>query len=223
MSTATRTGVRLPDRPGARKYDGAMPDDRLPRQVAFLLEADKLKAIIRRTPIADNSRLENSAEHSWHLTLAALTLQEYAPAGADVVHAIRMLIVHDLVEVDAGDTFAYDLAAHDSKADRERLAADRIFGLLPGDQATELRALWEEFEAQETPSARYANALDRFQPLLLNMESGGGSWTTHGVRRSQVLHRMTPIREWMPDAWPFVLDVIDRACAAGLITPDSRT
>src|SRR5215217_6164010 len=121
-----------------------MSKDRLPRQVAFLLEADKLKTIIRRTPITDNSRLENSAEHSWHLTLAALTLREYAPEGTDVLHAVRMLIVHDLVEVDAGDTFAYDLAAHDTKAERERLAADRIFGLLPAEQATELRALWEE-------------------------------------------------------------------------------
>ena len=197
-----------------------MVDDRLARQVAFLLEADKLKTIVRRTPIADNSRLENSAEHSWHLTLAALTLREYAPDGADLFHAARMLIVHDLVEVDAGDTFAYDTAAHDTKADRERLAAQRIFGLLPPDQATELRTLWEEFEAQETPSARYANALDRFQPLLLNMESGGGSWTSHAVARGQVLRRMEPIRDWMPKAWPFVLDVIDRACEVGWIAPD---
>jgi putative hydrolase of HD superfamily len=131
-----------------------------------------------------------------------------------------MLIVHDLVEVDAGDTFAYDPAGHDTKADRERLAADRLFGLLPTDQGGALRALWEEFEAQETPSARYANALDRFQPLLLNMVSGGGSWTAHRVMRAQVLRRMAPIEAWMPDAWPFVLDVINRACAAGLIAPD---
>jgi putative hydrolases of HD superfamily len=197
-----------------------MSNDRLLRQVAFLLEADKLKAIIRRTPLADNSRLENSAEHSWHLTLAALTLLEYAPAGTDLAHAIALLIVHDLVEVDAGDTFAYDASAHDTKAERERLAAERVFGLLPPDQGEALRALWEEFEAQDTPSARYANALDRFQPLLLNMESGGGSWTAHAVRRAQVEERMLPIREWMPQAWPYVADVIERACAAGLIVKE---
>ena len=194
-----------------------MLTDRLARQVAFLLEADKLKSIIRRTPIADNSRLENSAEHSWHLALAAMALEEYAPAGTELTRVIRMLVVHDLVEVDAGDTFAYDLTAQDSKADRERLAADRLFGLLPPDQAPEFRALWEEFEAQDTPSARFANALDRFQPLLLNMESGGGSWVHHGVPRDQVMRRMAPVREWMPHCWPYVQSVIDRACAAGLI------
>ncbi len=198
-----------------------MAEDRLTHQVAFLLEADKLKTVVRRTPIADNSRLENSAEHSWHLTLAALTFWEYAPDGADLFHASRMLVVHDLVEVDAGDTFAYDISAQHGKADRERLAAERLFGLLPPDQAIELRTLWEEFEAQETPSARYANALDRFQPLLLNMRSGGGSWTAHNVMRSQVLRRMEPIRAWMPRAWPFVLDVIDQACAAGFIAADT--
>jgi putative hydrolase of HD superfamily len=194
-----------------------MLTDRLARQVAFLLEADKLKSIVRRTPLADNSRLENSAEHSWHLALAAMALEEYAPEGTDLTRVIRMLVVHDLVEVDAGDTFAYDLTAQDSKADRERLAADRLFGLLPPDQAPAFRALWDEFEAQDTPSARYANALDRFQPLLLNMESGGGSWVHHGVPRDQVLRRMAPVRDWMPRCWPYVRDVIDRACAAGLI------
>jgi putative hydrolase of HD superfamily len=198
-----------------------MSTDRLARQVAFLLEADRLKTIVRRTPIADNSRLENSAEHSWHLALAALALHEYSPAGTDVAHAMRMVVVHDLVEVDAGDTFAYGVEGQETKAERERAAADRLFALLPADQAPEFRALWDEFEAQQTASARYANALDRLQPLLLNMESGGGSWTAHGVRRGQVLQRMTPIRDWMPEAWPYVRDVIDRACAAGLISPDS--
>jgi putative hydrolase of HD superfamily len=198
-----------------------MLTDRLARQVAFLLEADRLKTIVRRTPLTDNSRLENSAEHSWHLALAAMAFEEYAPEGTDLPRVIRMLVVHDLVEVDAGDTFAYDLTAIDSKSERERLAADRLFGLLPPDQARDFRALWEEFEAQDTPSARYANALDRFQPLLLNMESGGGSWSAHAVGRSQVMRRMSPVREWMPRCWPYVQDVIDRACAAGLIRGDT--
>ena len=190
---------------------------RLSRQLAFLLEADKLKSIERRTPLADNSRLENSAEHSWHLTLAALTLAEYAPPGTDVAHAIRLAVVHDLVEIDAGDTFAYDPTHHGTKAERERTAAERIFGLLPADQAPQFRAWWDEFEAQDTPASRFANVLDRLQPLLLNMCAGGGSWVAHKVSRHQVLQRMDPIQQWMPSAWPYVLDVIDRACRAGMI------
>ena len=194
--------------------------DRLARQLAFILEADKLKAIERRTPLVDNSRQENSAEHSWHLALAALALIEYAPAGTDLLHAVRLVTVHDLVEIDAGDTFAYDPAQHESKAARELAAAERIFGLLPEDTGTELREWWKEFEAMQTPSARFANALDRLQPLLLNMHSGGGSWRSHRVARSQVLQRMSPIQLWMPALWPFVLGTIDRACAAGLIVEE---
>ena len=194
--------------------------DRLSRQIAFLLESDRLKTILRRTPLTDNSRLENSAEHSWHLALAALTLHEYAPSGTDMAHAVALVIVHDLVEIDAGDTFAYAVDGQDTRVERERAAAERVFGLLPSEQARWLRTLWEEFEAQQTPSSRYANALDRLQPLLLNMESGGGSWIAHGVRRSQVLDRMQPIRDWLPGAWRFVEAVIERACALGRIKPD---
>jgi putative hydrolase of HD superfamily len=208
---------------GAHAYDRAVSSERLQRQVEFLLEADKLKAILRRTPLIDNSRQENSAEHSWHLTVAAVTLAEYAPAGTDLLHALRLLIVHDLVEIDAGDTFAYDPVQQESKAARELAAAERIFGLLPDDQGAQLREWWDEFEAVETPAARFANALDRLQPLLLNMHSGGGSWRSHRVARSQVLHRMQPIRLWMPAAWPFVLDIVDRACAARLIVDDRDT
>lgn len=195
--------------------------DRLRQQVAFVLEADKLKSVLRRTPIADNSRLENSAEHSWHLALAALAFAEFSPAGSDPLHAMRLAIVHDLVEIDAGDTFAYDAAANVDKAEREEAAAKRIFGLLPSDQAAVFQALWEEFEAQETPSSRFANALDRLQPLLVNFEAGGGSWRTYGVQRRFVLKRMEPIQLWMPAVWPFVLDLIERACEAGLIVADN--
>ncbi len=197
-----------------------MPTPRLEQQVAFLLEADKLKAILRRTPLVDNSRQENSAEHSWHLALAALTLAEYAPEGIDLLHALRLVTVHDLVEIDAGDTFAYDPAQHESKAEREFAAAERIFGMLPQDVATQFRGWWNEFEAMQTPAARFANALDRLQPLLLNMHSGGGSWRSHRVARSQVLRRMQPIHLWMPALWPLVLDIIDRACADGLIVEE---
>jgi putative hydrolase of HD superfamily len=190
---------------------------RLEQQLVFLLEADKLKSILRRTPLVDNSRQENSAEHSWHMALAALTLKDYAPDGTDVVHALRLAIVHDLVEIDAGDTFAYDAVQYASKEAREQEAAKRIFGLLPEDLGAQFHAWWREFEAMQTPSARFANVLDRLQPLLLNMQSGGGSWRSHRVNRSQVLRRMHPIELWMPAVWPFVIDVIERASAAGLI------
>ena len=194
-----------------------MSSDSLSKQIAFIVEADRLKTIIRRTPLTDNSRLENSAEHSWHLALAAIALREHAPSSADLARVLEMVVIHDLVEIDAGDTFAYDAAAHHDKADRERLAAERIFGLLPTEQGDRLHKLWDEFEAAETLEARYANALDRFQAFLQNMQSGGGSWATHGVTRAQVLARMAPIETTLPGVWPFVLDVIDRFCASGAI------
>ena len=194
-----------------------MQSDRIAHQIAFLVEADKLKTIIRRTPLTNNSRLENSAEHSWHLALAALALREHAPADLDLARVLELVAIHDLVEIDAGDTFAYDLAAHATKAERERAAADRIFGLLPPDQGGRLYQLWEEFEAGSTPESRYANALDRLQALLQNMEAGGGSWTAYQVTRPQVLARMAPVESALPGVWPFVLDVIDRYCASGAI------
>jgi putative hydrolase of HD superfamily len=190
--------------------------DRLERQVAFLVEADKLKAVSRRTPLTDNSRRENSAEHSWHLMLAALALSEYAP-GVDLRRVLEMLAVHDLVEIDAGDTFAYDAAANVGKADRERAAAERLFRLLPDDQAERMLAAWHEFEAGTTQESRVANALDRLQALLQNMAAGGGSWATYNVTRSQVLRRMAPVQAALPDVWPFVLGIVDRFCASGAI------
>jgi 5'-deoxynucleotidase YfbR-like HD superfamily hydrolase len=149
--------------------------DRLTQQIEFLIEADKLKQVLRRTPLADRSRRENSAEHSWHLILAAIVLREYSAAQIDLLRVLEMLAVHDLVEIDAGDTFAYDTQDLVTKAERERSAADRVFALLPTDQASRLRSLWEEFEAQETPEACFANAMDRLQPLLQNACAQGGS------------------------------------------------
>src|SRR5256885_14942459 len=137
-----------------------MSIDRLARQIAFLVEADKLKTVLRRTPLVDRSRRENSAEHSWHLALAALALIEYAPPGVDVQRVLELVTIHDLVEIDAGDTFAYDPAGLTTKAARECAAADRVFGVLPPDLADRLRARWEEVEALATPEARFANALD---------------------------------------------------------------
>lgn len=191
--------------------------DRLAQQIAFLLEADKLKTILRRTPLTDASRPENSAEHSWHLVLAAIVMAEHTAEQVDLLRVLEMLTVHDLVEIDAGDTFAYDAGHLETKAERERTAADRIFALLPPDQAARLRASWEEFEAHETPEARFANALDRLQPLLQNACAGGGSWRDHDITRQQVLRRMDPIRSTMPDVWPRVLEIIDAFCAAGVL------
>ena len=198
-----------------------MPPPRLDQQIAFLKEIDRLKGIYRRTALIDRSRLENSAEHSWHLAMMALVLAEHAPADTDTLHALRMLLVHDLVEIDAGDTFAFDVSAHHDKATREAAAADRLFALLPPDLEAELRALWDEFEAGETREARYAVALDRFSGLLQNWGGGdGGTWRRHQVTRAAVLKRMEPIREGAPALWPFVTDVIDAADAAGFMTPE---
>jgi putative hydrolase of HD superfamily len=194
-----------------------MADERLSQQIAFLLEADKLKTVLRRTALMDGSRQENSAEHSWHLALAALVMAEYSPAPVNFVRVLEMLAVHDLVEIDAGDTFAYDTQNATTKADREHLAAERIFALLPSDQAARLRAFWEEFEAQETAESRFANAMDRLQPLLLNAFSGGGSWCNQNLTRAQVLTRMAPIEEALPAVWPMIVDTVESFCASGVL------
>jgi putative hydrolase of HD superfamily len=189
---------------------------RLDSQLAFILEIDKLKSILRQTPITGpERRQENDAEHSWHLAMMASLLAEYAPAPVDLLRVLRMLLIHDVVEIDAGDTFAYDTAGYSDKEARERLAADRLFGLLPADQATEFRDLWEEFEAVATVESRYANALDRLQPLLLNSRTGGGSWSNHRVSRAQVLARMEPIRHGAPALWPVVEAIVEDASARG--------
>jgi putative hydrolase of HD superfamily len=196
-----------------------MAGERLAQQVAFLVEADKLKTISRRTLLVDLSRRENSAEHSWHLVLAAMVLREYASERFDLLHVLELVAVHDLVEIDAGDTFAYDALAQTDKAERELAAADRVFGLLPTDQRAHFRALWEEFEAQHTPEACFANALDRFQPLLQNAHSGGGSWRTHDLTRADVLRRMAPVESALPTVWPSVIQIVDAFCACGVLRP----
>ncbi|HUQ47327.1 MAG TPA: HD domain-containing protein [Gemmatimonadaceae bacterium] len=190
--------------------------DRLDRQLAFILELDKLKSVSRRISLIDRSRLENSAEHSWHVGTMAVVLAEYAPAGTDISRVVEMLLVHDVVEIDAGDTFAFDAAANAGKADREVLAAGRLFGLLADDDAREMRALWDEFEVGETPTARFANALDRLQGLLMNDAArDGGTWRIHGITKSQILARMGPIQIGAPALWPVVLDAVERAVRAG--------
>lgn len=194
--------------------------DRLAQQIAFLVEADKLKSVMRRTPLVDLSRLENSAEHSWHLVLTMMVMREYGPAGIDWMRVLEMVAVHDLVEIDAGDVSAYDVDALAAKAVREQAAADRIFDLLPADQQRHFRQLWDEFEAQATPEARFANAVDRLQPLIQNAHAAGGSWRGQTLVRSQILRRMAPIESSLPNVWPHVLDVVESFCAAGVLRRD---
>lgn len=191
---------------------------RLAQQIAFLVEADKLKSVIRRTPLVDVSRLENSAEHSWHLVLVVMVMRDSGPAEIDWMHVMEMVAVHDLVEIDAGDVSAYAVDA--AKVARERAAADRIFSLLPPDQHQHFRQLWDEFEAHATPEARFANAVDRLQPLLQNSHAGGGSWRGQTLASAQILHRMAPIESSLPDVWPHVLEVVESFCAAGVLRRD---
>jgi putative hydrolase of HD superfamily len=198
------------------------PAQALERRIQFALEADRLKSVIRRTRLVDGSRHENSAEHSWQLGLLAMLLADAAPPGVDQARVIRMLLIHDIIEVDAGDTFAFDASGYLDKADREEAAAARLYGILPPAQGAELHALWDEFETGESPDARFAVALDRFQPLLLNFFGGGGSWREHGITRAQVRRRMAPIELGAPALWPFVLDVIDQACAQGWVREDEE-
>ncbi|HWR35204.1 MAG TPA: HD domain-containing protein [Clostridia bacterium] len=190
---------------------------RIQQQLSFILEIDKLKTVLRQTLLCDQSRRENSAEHSWHLAVMAMLLTEYAVEPVDVTRVLTMLLIHDVVEVDAGDVFAYDAAGNVGKEEREREAAERIFGLLPAEQGKELRGLWEEFEARATSESKFANALDRLQPLLHNSRTEGGTWRIHNVRRDQVLKRMEPVMIGMPEVYPIVQKIVDDACDCGWI------
>lgn len=192
---------------------------RLAQQLRFIVEIDQLKGILRQTLLTDASRRENSAEHSWHIAMMAIVLAEYAPPGVEIGHVIKLLLVHDLVEIDAGDTFCYDVQHNQSKADREQQAADRIFGLLPPAQTTELRALWDEFEAQATPAAQFAAALDRLQPMLNNWQTQGGTWKQHGISHDRALHRASAIAVGAPPLWPSIQNLLAAAVAQGYLQP----
>jgi putative hydrolase of HD superfamily len=191
--------------------------NRLSRQIEFLIEADKLKRIVRQTLLVDGSRQEDSAEHSWHLAVLAMVLAEHASAPVDLFRVLKMILVHDLVEIDAGDTYCYDEEANRGKTEREKRAADRIFSLLPEDQAVEFRSLWEEFESRQTADAIFAASLDRLQPLLNNFRSGGLMWQRHGVRKDQVYMRNSPMGEGSQVLWEFAEKMIEDAIAKGWI------
>lgn len=198
---------------------------RLEQQLAFLKEIDKLKLVIRQTYLVDESRKENTAEHSWHIAMAAITLAEYADESVNMLHVLKMLLIHDIIEIDAGDTFAFDEKGYQDKPERERQAATRIFGLLPEEQGTELMALWREFEAVESNDAKFANAVDRLMPLLHNLWTDGrASWRQHQPRFEQVYQRnATGVGQSSTVLWEYVQRMLERAIADGWLSPPKNS
>ena len=197
----------------------AQTDPDLAGRLRFLYEIDQLKNVIRRNLLADGSRNENSAEHSWHLAMVAIAMAPHAAEPVDIERVIRILLVHDIVEVDAGDIDIYDVEARKAKEAEEIAAADRIFALLPEPQAGELRALWDEYEARTTPEARFAYACDRLQPLMLNLASGGATWHARGVTSSQVKAINGALADGLSGVWPLAERLIDEAVADGSLDP----
>ena len=187
----------------------AIDKRRFEHQMRYLLEVDKLKSIVRQTYLTCEDRRENSAEHSWHLAMMALVLSEYANEQVDICHVIKLLLIHDLVEIDAGDTPCYDKIAYQDKNKREMNAANRVYNLLPIDQAQQLKSLWKEFEACQTLDSQFANALDRLQPLLSNYYTHGKAWKKHKVKKHQVVARISFIKEVTPNIWSYALELIE--------------
>jgi putative hydrolase of HD superfamily len=193
-------------------------NDRLDRQIAFVFEIDKLKGVLRRTILTDGSRQENAAEHSWHLAVMALLLSEYAVGkDIDLFRVIKMLLIHDIVEIDAGDTYCYDDAEVAKQAAREKKASERIYSILPPDQSEEFRGLWEEFEAGKTNEAQFANVLDCFQPILQNYSTNGKIWKKHNIRRNRVLARNDHVQDSAPVIWKRIVRFIDDAAEKGML------
>ncbi len=190
---------------------------RFSEQIAFLLELDKMKNIYRQTRVLHEDRAENDAEHAWHLAMLALVLHEYAKEPVDLKTVLATVLIHDIIEIDAGDTYAYDEAGNATKAEREQKAADRLFGMLPEDQGSEMRKLWNEFEAQSTPEARFANSLDRLQPLLLNYTKHGETWKSHDIHRLQVEKRMQTVYNGSEVLGDLAMELIRRAAEEGLL------
>ena len=193
---------------------------RLEQQIRFITEIDKVKNIFRQTYLADGKRKENDAEHSWHIALMAYLLQEHAEEPVDVPRVMLMMLIHDLVEIDAGDTYAYDSEGAKTKGEREVRAAERIFGLLPEDQGRYFRELWDEFEAYESADAKYAHLLDNFQPLLLNDASGGRSWSEHDVKKSQIYKRNEKVAETSETVWECMQEIVQKHIDAGNVTDE---
>lgn len=193
--------------------------DKMKNQIAFIIEIDEMKRILRRNLHADGSKRENDAEHSWHFAVMAMILEEYCADKADIGKVIKIALVHDLIEIYAGDTFAYDAKGNEDKEEREKKSADRLFGMLDPEQGAYFRALWDEFEAMETPESRYANAIDRLQPLLLNYLTDGHTWKLGDVHAPQILKRMDIIRTATPELWHIVEGIISTSIEKGILKP----
>src|SRR5262245_61579748 len=194
-----------------------MDNERFERQIQFILEVDKLKTILRRTYLLNADRAENTAEHSWHLAIMAILLAEHANEPVNVARVVKMVLIHDIVEIDAGDTYFYDADGLLDKSERESAAAERLFGILPADQDGEFRELWEEFEAGASPEARFAQALDRFMPQLHNYYTRGRSWTEHGITADRVLERNASMAEGSSKLWECARALVDDAVARGFL------
>ena len=195
---------------------------RLDQQMAFVAEVGRLKSVLRQTVLAEVGRPENSAEHSWHLAMMAMALADHAPPGTDLARVIGMVLVHDIVEIDAGDLFLYaDPGAHERQEIAERAAADRIFAILPADECAVMRQLWDEFNERRTAEAKFARALDRLQPMLENFAVGGGTWQRHGITAEQVLSKVELIEDGSAALGSFARDLVSRAVAMGILAPAS--
>ena len=194
-------------------------NDKLRKQIEFAVTVDKMKEVLRRNLVVSGERRENDAEHSWHLALMAMLLEEYSAEKVNIERVLKIALVHDLVEVYAGDTFAYDEKGYEDKEERERAAADKLFGSLESEQSTEFRALWDEFEAAETPESKYANAIDRIQPLILNYLTNGHTWKLGNVHAPQIYKRMDIIRTAAPELWQIVEGVIADSIEKGILKP----
>ena len=197
-------------------------NERLGRQLAFALELDKEKNVLRQTHLTGHGRRENDAEHAWHMALMAYLLREYANEPVDIARVMLMCLLHDVVEIDAGDTYAYDETAKESQAAREAAAAERIFGLLPEDQAGEFRALFAEFDAAESADARFARAMDNLQPLLLNDSNDGGDWKEHAVTAAQVYGRQRRTSLGSAELFRVTDEILQRHIAAGHIRSEAE-
>lgn len=198
---------------------GFIKNEKIKKQIEFVLVIDEMKNVLRRNLVVDGSRRENDAEHSWHLAMLAMILEEYSSQKVDIERVLKITLVHDLVEVYAGDTFAYDAKGNEDKLDREIEAANRLFGMLDPVQGAEIRALWDEFEAKETAESRYANAVDRLQPLLLNYMTNGHTWKLGDVHATQIYKRMDIIRTATPELWHIVEGIISTSIQAGILKP----
>ncbi|MEE8837047.1 MAG: HD domain-containing protein [Eubacteriales bacterium] len=192
-----------------------MDEERFRKQLDFILEIDKEKTILRQTHLTGHGRREDDADHAWHLAVMTWLLSEYASSDIDVGKTMLMVLIHDIVEIDAGDTYAYDPEGKKTEGAREGAAADRIFGLLPEDQGSRLKALWEEFNAYETPEARFAHTMDNFQPMLLNNANGGGDWKEHGIVRSQVEKRNAKTGTGSEQIWQYMQKILDKNVESG--------